>query len=76
MATSPNELLESAKCINCNIPPGMQLSVLIALLAKVAGINPDPTTLISMASCIECNIPPGMQIPVLIALADQIVNSQ
>ena len=55
-------------------PPGMQLPVLIALAAQIAGVSADPATLVANAKCLECGIPPGMQLSVLIYLACQIAN--
>lgn len=71
MATT-SELLDEAKCIDCAIPDGMKLSVLISLFASIAGVSADPNTLMANAACIDCAIPPGMQMAVLISLAEDI----
>lgn len=72
--TAPAELIESAKCVDCNIADGSKLSVLIYLFAQIAGVPADPTTLMDNARCIDNCVPPGMRLSVLIALADTIAN--
>lgn len=72
MACDPTTLVDQAKCIECGIPTGMQLPVLIALAAQIAGVSADPQTLMNLAKCDECQVPVGLEWPVLIALACQI----
>jgi len=75
MATcDPQTIVANAKCIECGVPAGMQLAVLIALAANIAGVSPDPQNLINLATCMQCNIPDGMRLPILIYLACQIAN--
>lgn len=68
MACDPATLVDAAKCIECGIPQGMQLPVLIYLAAQIAGTSTDPAILIENAKCIECGIPQGMQLAVLISI--------
>jgi hypothetical protein len=75
MPTDIATLIDNAKCIETCIPTGMQLPVLIALFAQIAGTSTDPATLVDNARCIETCIPPGMQLPVIISLLDQIVST-
>lgn len=74
-ACDPSSLVAGAACLECGIPSGMQLPVLISLFCKIAGMNCDPATLIANAACLECGIPPGMQMAVLNYLACQIANA-
>lgn len=64
-------LINEAGCLNCSVQ-GMELSILIILAAKAAGIDPNPGTLIDMAKCINCNIPEGMRLAVIIAILDEL----
>lgn len=66
------ELIEDAKCIDCQVPEGYKLSILISLFATIAGVSADPNTLMANAACLDCVIPPGMRLSVLISLADTI----
>lgn len=72
--STPAQLMDRAKCIDCTIPPGMLIPVLIAITAQSAGVSLDPKTLMAQATCIDCTIPAGMQMSVLIALFDHVVN--
>lgn len=72
MACDPQTLVSDAKCIECAVPEGMRLAVLISLAAQIAGVSANSQTLTTNAQCIECNIPPGLYLPVLIALACEI----
>ena len=74
MICDPAALSDSAKCIQCGIPEGMELSVLIYLAATAAGIDPTNTkALMDNSKCIQCGIPEVMQLPVLIYLSCQAV---
>ena len=75
MATpATDSLANQAKCIDQCIPKGMQMAVLIAVFAKLAGMSTtDTNALIAKATCIDQCIPPGMQISVLNGLANQIL---
>ena len=77
MATaSTDSLISQAKCIDQCIPRGMQMAVLIAIFAKLAGMSvTDTNALIALAKCIDGCVPPGMQISILNALANQIVSA-
>jgi hypothetical protein len=71
MATDPNVLMSNVSCLDCTVPQGLLLPVLIALLDNLSSstsMATDPNTLIAQAVCIDCNIPQGMQMPVLIGL--------
>ncbi len=73
MATaSTDALIDQARCIQQCIPQGMQVPVLIAVFARLAGMSANTNALIDAAKCIDQCIPPGMQLSVLIALANQI----
>lgn len=50
----------------------MQMAVLIAVFAKLAGMPTDTNALIDAAKCIDTCIPPGMQLSVLNSLANSI----
>ncbi len=67
-------LSNSASCLECGIPPGMENSVIIYLLCQIAGMNCDAQTLVDGAKCLECGIPPGMERAVMIYLLCQITN--
>ncbi len=71
--TATDSLISQAKCIQQCIPAGMQLPVLIAVFARLAGMSTNTNALIDAAKCIDQCIPPGMQMAVLIALANQIL---
>lgn len=75
MATDSNTLMDQAKCIDCVMPEGMKLSVLIVIFAQIANVSTDPNFLMDMAKCIDCTIPEGMKMSVLLALADKLNNS-
>lgn len=70
--STPQQLATAATCFSC-VPGGEQMSVLIYLFARIAGVPLDPNILMANAKCVSC-IPPGDQMSVLIALADQIAN--
>ncbi len=71
MACDPQTLIAGATCLECNVPPGMQLPVLIALAAQIAGVSADPQSLVASAAPLQA-IPDGLRLPVLISLACQI----
>jgi Divergent InlB B-repeat domain len=74
--SATDQLIDEAKCIERCVPPGMLLPVLVALFAKIVGMNTtDTNALIAQATCIDQCIPKGMQLPVLISLAQEIVNN-
>lgn len=65
-------LVDAARCLTCQIPPGEQLSVLIYLYCQLAGMQAcDGQTLAQAARCLSCQIPPGEQLAVLVYLACQ-----
>jgi hypothetical protein len=66
-------LTTQATCVDCGVPQGMQLAILIVLFADLAKVSADPQSLVTAASCVQCAIPPGMQMSVLISLANQIL---
>jgi hypothetical protein len=68
MPTDTNSLIEDSKCIDQCVPRGMQQSVLIVLLAKIAGVSDDPNTLIEMAKCVDCQVPEGIKGSVILSL--------
>lgn len=68
MATT-QEAIEGAICIDCAIPKGLQIPVLIWLYQQIAGVS-TIQEMIDGAVCIDCTIPKGMQIPVLIGLVN------
>ena len=68
MAT-PQQLMTAAQCIDCGIPEGMKLSVLIYQLGLLTGVT-NPQTLMANAACIDCAIPAGMRLSVLISQFD------
>ena len=68
----PSALVAAAKCFEC-IPPSMQKSVELYLLAVAAGGSLDPSTLVRNAKCFSC-IPKSMREPVEEYLLCQIVN--
>lgn len=70
ISCTPNNLINLASCMNC-IPVGMQREVMIALLARIAGIDPDPNALMDAAKCLKC-IPTGMQDEVITYLLCQL----
>lgn len=73
MACDPKQLVSDAKCIQCGIPDGLKLPVLIYLAATVAGVSKDKNYLASLAAPYQ-GIPTGHKLPVLIYLACQIAN--
>lgn len=73
VACDPQTLVNGALCIQAQIPPGMQLPVLIYLATQIAGVSADPATLVANAKCIECGVPKGMEWPVLIGIMCQLV---
>lgn len=74
VSCEPQDLINSATCIDHCIPPGMQTSIQTYLLAVIAGVDPDPTALIAAAKCFRC-IPPGTQIEIQNYLLCQILNA-
>ncbi len=68
MSCDPKTLVADAKCLACDIPPGMEWPVLIALTAQVAGASLDPSILASGASQLFGAIPSGYQLPSLIGV--------
>jgi hypothetical protein len=75
VAANTNALIDQAKCIDQCIPKGMQLSVLISIFARLAGVPPDTQSLINAALCIDQCIPPGMQLAVLNGLANTLTTA-
>ena len=71
MSADPNTLIAGATCIQSCIPPGMQLPVIISILAP----GEDPNALMDAAKCIQNCIPDGMQLPVLISLVAGLAQS-
>jgi hypothetical protein len=75
-ACDPQILVDGAKCIECQIPAGFQLPVLIYLTAQLAGVDVSSKAaldiLVQNASCLECQLPAGMQNAVLIFLTCKI----
>lgn len=67
MATT-QEAIDGAICIDCGIPKGLQIPVLIWLYQQITGVSIQ--SMIDGAVCIDCAIPKGMQIPVLIGLVN------
>ena len=75
MSADPQTLVNNAQCIEHCVPTGMQLPVLISLVAKLAGANPDPTVLVANTQCIGQFIPPGLQLAVLVSVACQLADN-
>jgi hypothetical protein len=75
IACDPASLISGAACLECGIPPGMEKSIIISLLCKIANMNCNATSLIAGAACLECGIPPGMQDAVTNYLLCQIANN-
>jgi hypothetical protein len=74
MPTPTDTLMADARCINQCIPSGMQLAVLISMLAKLLGMTTDTNAMMAAARCINSCIPAGMQMAVLIGLVDQFLS--
>lgn len=72
MAATPTELAAASECIDRCIPDGQKWSVIIYLLASVAGVSADPTTLVANAVCIDTCIPQGLKPAVVISLLNSI----
>lgn len=72
MACDPQTLLTDAQCIECGVDVGLQIPVLIALAAQIAGVSLDSQSLMDRAVCIESCIEPGLRLPVLVSLACEI----
>lgn len=70
-ACDAQTLVNSARCRDCNLSPGMLLPAIIAQSALLAGLSADPQTLLNNAVQLQ-SLPDGTRIPVLIALACQI----
>ncbi len=66
------ELAEGAKCLECQLPPGMEIPALIYVIGASVGIT-DVNTIIAGAVLMN-KIPAGMQLPALIYLMDRGVN--
>lgn len=69
------DLIAQANCIACTVPQGAQLSVLISLLAKAAGVSSNPNSLVEAAKCIACTIPEGVRWSVLVYLFCQLAGT-
>lgn len=69
----PEDLLSDARLIDCCIPRGAQLAVLISLLCQLNDMSCDAPTLLAEASCIDSCIPDGSKMAVLISLMCQFV---
>lgn len=78
IACDPQDLVNAAKCYDCGLPAGMQLSVLIALAAEFVGQPTDKAslqTLVNNARCLACSLYPpygaasqGIQMATLVNL--------
>ena len=68
MAQTTQEIIDGATCLDCAIPLGLQLPVLIYVFARAAGVSTDPQTLVDNAACISACIPPGMQLAALLGI--------
>lgn len=68
---TPQELITGASCIDCMVPPGMGMAVMIALLMDYGGITSTPAELVAAAACFNC-IPSGMRQAAMIALLNEI----
>lgn len=66
------QLADGAKCISCQLPPGMEGAAMIYLLGRLAGVT-DAQTIVEGAKCFACQIPPGMQVPAAIFLLNEIL---
>lgn len=75
MACDPAELISDANLIDCCIPKGMQMSVLISLFCQLNDMSCDAPTLLEEARCIDQCIPDGAKMSVLISLACQLVET-
>ena len=51
MLCDPNSLVDQAKCISCNVPPGMYLPILVYLFCTIANLPPSG----GGASCLLCS---------------------
>lgn len=71
MACDPKTLVSNAVCLECNIPVGSLLPIIISLAAQTVGASSDPQILLSNATALQ-SIPTGARWPVIIALACQI----
>lgn len=71
-ALTPSELAAASECLDCGIPDGMKLSVIIYLLSQIADVPADPTTLVASATCLDKCIPQGMKPAVIIDLLNTI----
>lgn len=65
-----SEYANAARCYDCEIPPGAQLSVAIYILAQnFKFFNPmadiTPSALLNASRCYDCEIPPGAQLGVM-----------
>lgn len=74
---TPSEYANSARCYDCEIPPGAQFSVAIYLLAQIYKVSfpmadISPSALANAARCYNCEIPPGDQFGVANYLLTQI----
>ena len=66
-------LISDAKLIDCCVPKGMQMAVLISLFCQLNDMSCDSQTLINDARCLDQCIPDSEKMAVLINLACQIV---
>ena len=69
----PAELIENARFLDCCLPKGLQMAVLILLFGELVDMPSDPDTLLSDAKCLDQCIPDGAKMSVLISLACQLV---
>lgn len=75
ITTNPSELANASRCYNECIPQGMQLAVIIYILANQAGLeNLTPSQLANLSRCYNSCIPAGEQISVINYLLNQLVN--
>lgn len=72
---TPTDLAQQAKCLSAELPPSLQVPVLIAIFAQIAGMSLDAQMLVRQATCLSC-VPPSLQMPVLISIAQQILAGQ
>ena len=69
----PAELIENARFLDCCLPKGLQMAVLILLFGELVTMPSDATTLLNEAKCLDQCIPDGAKMSVLISLACQLV---
>lgn len=66
------QLIQDARCIDSCVPPGMRQSIIIYLLAQIAGVSADPQTLVTNAQCVDHCVPAGMRASVIANLLNTI----